>query len=278
MKSYFDYFINEGVPVGLVPVKVLAKIQAEEMAKHKTMEDLNAFYHMMGIFSLYSTWWANQETVNPLAAEVEVFCPTGLKTPEDCDIFMHGFIDLIAENEFGDLGIIDHKTHEGRPWKEDDVYYDIQLMFYLCILWQQGLDPQWVAINSVNVKEYKREANKGKLRDDARFERFHIPKDVLRQRGYFEEILRHIRQMYSPNAEYPRKLEKGCAYCSFKEHCTAEMKGIDGTALLERFKPISNAMSFDLDDLEVSFPGEEKPKPEVPKVFNPLGIGGTWQG
>lgn len=249
MKAYFQYWIDARQPVGMLPVDALITIQNNELAACKTQAELNAFYHMMGIFNLYNVWWATQEQANPLAAELEVFSPTGLVTPSNEPIYMHGFIDLVAENEWGDVGIVDHKTHEGRPWKEEEVFYDIQLMFYLCILWQQGLDPQWVAINLVNVKEYKREANKGRILDQDRFQRIPIPKDVLRQRGYHAEILRHIGAMYSPNAQYARRLEKTCAYCAYRDHCSAELSGIDGSAILDRFKKTGDdvEMTFDLE-------------------------------
>ena len=247
LKAYFQHWIDVKQPVGMLPVDVLAKIQNEEMAKCKTQAELNAFYHMMGIFNIYNVWWAQQEQANPLAAELEVFSPTGLFTPKNEPIYMHGFIDLIAENEYGDVGIIDHKTHEGRPWKEEEVFYDIQLMFYLCILWQQGLEPQWVAINLVNTKEYKREANKLKLKDTDRFQRVPIPRDVLRQKGYYKEILQHITTMYSPQQYYPRKLEKTCAYCAYRDHCSAELSGYDGTAILDRFKKLDDSVEMDFD-------------------------------
>lgn len=249
--SFYQWFIDNQVPVGLLPMDALKELQNVALSKYNTSQgEMNNAYHMLGVFMLYHRWAAENETVAPLMAEAEVYAPTGLKTPEGNPIYLHAIIDLIAEDEFGDLGIIDHKTVEGKHWDTEDVFFDIQLMFYLCVLWLNGLDPKWVAINSINVKEYKTPKNQGLIKDSERFKRIYVPRDVFRQKGYYDEILLHIKNMYAADATYPKKLEKGCKYCAFNEHCTMETRGVAGAdAVLEVWRANKATWEFgDVDD------------------------------
>lgn len=214
-------------------------------------------YKVFTVFIAYADWCAKNEEFIAIGAEVETFAYTHLISIDGRPIYLHGFIDLIAEL-FGKLIVADHKSHTNKPWTRSRLFYDHQFIFYALLLELQGIQVDGICVNTANLFIPKNERefhtqftinSKTKARVP-RFDRIMLgPKDIKLQ-FYLEQFLANIKEMWcTPNPTYPMRLGADCEYCSFKEHIELDARGM-GEGALVRLKSRHNTEDFELIDDE----------------------------
>lgn len=105
------------------------------------------------IRSLTSGYFEKYDPVNPLAPYKYVAPEVSFKIPllSDRPVFLVGTIDGVGIDEFGALGVIEHKTYSpGRAKKAEDYEHDPQTMGYEYALWRlTGVMPTWALYDGV---------------------------------------------------------------------------------------------------------------------------------
>jgi hypothetical protein len=174
------------------------------------------------IFHKYQQWAGRHDSWIPLATEVETYVYLGKFRGRP--VYFHIIADLLVEEE-GELGVVDHKW-TGQFWKDDQVYYDTQLPFYMNLLRQVGITPEFGVINGINTYPFKSPQPANKL-----FDRKVVHHSEKRLELYHAELMRTVKAMLTAE-EYPRHLQKDCAYCGFSEVCNAHLRGFPVEDLL----------------------------------------------
>jgi hypothetical protein len=158
-------------------------------------------------------------------------------------------MDLIAERK-GTIGVVDHKTHTNRPWNENDILFDTQMLFYPLLLQLQGIDVGWCMVNTANMYLPKKDLHLSLQREE-RFRRFEIKQTNVNLSRYQEEIYGVIQQMWcTPGFNYVRRLDRFCSGCGFNELCGMHLRGYDVTELIEtKYTPTTlTAQEFDVSE------------------------------
>jgi PD-(D/E)XK nuclease superfamily protein len=105
------------------------------------------------VTSLVSQYFEKYGTENPVAPMTYVAPEVSFKIPllSDRPVYLVGTIDGIGIDEYGGLGVIEHKTYStGRAKKSADIETDTQVMGYSYALWRlTGIIPTWAMYDGV---------------------------------------------------------------------------------------------------------------------------------
>jgi PD-(D/E)XK nuclease superfamily len=234
MQWYYTACI--GRPVGRL--NELGQMKALDYVKASYSADPDLF-RVFTIFIAYTDWAAKHEELVPLGAEVETFAPTGLVSRDGRDIYLHGFIDLLADL-LGKIIFVDHKSHTSRPWTKSRLFYDHQFYFYWLMLELQGVHVDGAFVNSVDLnipadsKKFKANVvGVGTKNIRPRFERIRLSERDVKLQFYLDQFLTNIKEMWcATDPVYPMRLSSDCDYCVFKEHIEFDARGRSEGALV----------------------------------------------
>lgn len=192
----------------------------------------------LGIFYKYQQWAGRHDNWIPILTEVETYVYLGKFKGRP--VYFHVIIDLLVEEE-GALGVVDHKW-TGQFWKDDQVYFDTQLPFYMNMLRKAGATAEFGVINGISTYSYKTSQPASKL-----FDRKYVHHSETRLTLYHEEIMKSVKQMLTAE-EYPRALQKDCAYCGFNEICNAHLRGLPIQDLISNLSTVDdNTLDIEVD-------------------------------
>ena len=266
LQEYYRHFLHK--PVENLDSQQLTdlmeKVQAENGLTDYDSQLL--FFNAYTVFITYMRWAERSERLIPLGVEVETFAPTGLVTAAKYGrrpIYLHGIIDLHAENKGGVPGIADHKTHTNRPWTSEQILFDTQMLFYPLLLGLQGAECEWTMINTLNMYLPKKDVT-ASLQREERFQRFLIKTESLNVQRYQEELFKIIEKMWcTPGYKYTRRLDRYCSGCGFAEICGSHLRGFDTDELIET-KFSETTMKVEEFDAESILEGAEGSYPSLP--------------
>jgi hypothetical protein len=248
MQWYYDACI--GRPVG--KLSEIGQMKALEYVQKFHGSDADLF-QVFTIFIAYTDWAAKNEELVPMGAEIETFAPTDLVSRDGRSIYLHGFIDLIADL-MGKLIFVDHKSHTARPWTKSRLFYDHQFYFYWLMLALQGVHVDGAFVNSVDLAipadRNKFKANVvgiGTKNVRPRFERIRLSEKDVKLQFYLDQFLENIREMWVKDPVYPMRLSADCDYCAFKEHIEFDAKGRSEGAIVALHNRLSTP-DFELID------------------------------
>jgi ATP-dependent helicase/DNAse subunit B len=263
LQNYYGRYI--GQPVANLSSEQLVEIMETTQAENgwTDYESQLLFMNAYTIFITYIGWAARNEKLIPLGVEVDTYAPTGLVSTAQTGrrpIFLHGIMDLVAERS-GTIGVVDHKTHTNRPWNENDILFDTQMLFYPLLLKLQGVDVDWCMISTANMHLPKKDLH-ASLQREERFRRFVIKQTNVSLDRYKEEVFAIIAQMWmTPGFQYVRRIDRFCSGCGYNELCGMHLRGYDIDELIEtKFTPTTmKAVEFDASELLGSSETDEYP-------------------
>lgn len=236
VENFYKRYI--GRPVQLLTSEELVELMETTQAENgwTNYEAQLLFFNAYTVFITYINWAIRNERLIPVGAEVETFADTGLKSSKATGrrpIFLHGFVDLLAEDKRAALGIVDHKTHTRRPWTTDSLVFDIQTNFYPLLFTLQGVEVEWVMINTIDMYLPKNNVHESLMREE-RFQRHRIRVTDTSLKQYQEELYGLIDQMWRyENFKFLRQINKNCSGCGFNELCATYLQGGDLAPLAE---------------------------------------------
>lgn len=251
IENYYKKFI--GRPVQLLTSEELVELMETTQAENgwTDYDSQLLFFNAYTVMITYMNWAIRNERLIPVDAEIETFADTGLKSSKATGrrpIYLHGIVDLLAERR-SVLGITDHKTHTRRPWTTESLVFDIQTNFYPLLFALQGVEVEWVMINTVDMWLPKNNVHEALQREE-RFQRHILPVTKKRLDAYQEELFGLIDQMWRyENFKFLRQLNKSCSGCGFNELCATYLQGGDIEALAEtKFE----TTTMEVQDFDVS--------------------------
>jgi PD-(D/E)XK nuclease superfamily len=236
VENYYKRYI--GRPVQILTSEELVELMETTQAENgwTNYEAQLLFFNAYTIFITYINWARRNERLIPVAAEVEAFASTGLKSSKATGrrpIYLHGILDLLAERHsvtgIADplLEIVDHKTHTRRPWTTNSLVFDIQTNFYPLLLSLQGIEVDRVTINTIDMYLPKKDISESLQREE-RFQRHSIRVTPTSLKQYQEELYGLIDQMWRyENFKFLRQINKNCSGCGFNELCATYLQGGD---------------------------------------------------
>jgi hypothetical protein len=205
-------------------------------------------------------WAAKSERLIPVGAEIETFADTTLRSSKATGrrpIYLHGIVDLLAERK-SRLGVVDHKTHTRRPWTTDSIVFDIQTNFYPLLFWLQGIEVEWMMINTIDMWLPAKNVHEALQREE-RFQRHQLNVNKVTLDAYQEELFGLIDQMWRyENFKFCRRLDKFCSGCGFNEICGTYLQGSSIDVLAEtKFTPTTMEVEeFDVSNFDLEESGE----------------------
>lgn len=214
--------------------------EAADASIEPSYEDQIAAIRSKTLLSKFVGYSVIHDDFTVLAVEQELYVFLDLEI-EGRPVFAHGFPDLVVETSDGLIGVHDHKSG-GRAWTDDLVYFDAQLPYYMMMLDMMGVTPQYGAIDNINTYDYKKLAE---VPVDKLFSRVYAYHNKVRLMHYRTYIIEKIRRMYD-QAKAMKNLSRDCAYCSFRDICNTELRGIDSSGMIANFGQADN-LTIDLD-------------------------------
>lgn len=268
LENYYKRFI--GRPVLVLTSEELVELMETTQAENgwTDYDSQLLFFNAYTILITYIGWASRKERLIPVGAEIETFADTTLRTSKATGrrpIFLHGIADLLAERK-SRLGVVDHKTHTRRPWTTDSIVFDIQTNFYPLLFALQGIEVEWMMINTADMHLPKNNVHEALQREE-RFQRHVLSVTKKQLDSYQEELYALIDQMWRyENFKFCRRLDKFCSGCGFSEVCMTYLQGVDiQTILSTKFKDTTMTVEeeFDAGELLGEHP-EDGHYPELP--------------
>jgi PD-(D/E)XK nuclease superfamily len=264
-ENYYKRFI--GRPVQILSSEELVELMETTQAENgwTDYEAQVIFFNAYTIMITYMKWAERGERLIPVGAEIETFADTTLRSSKATGrrpIYLHGIVDLLAERRAA-LGIVDHKTHTRRPWTTDSIVFDIQTNFYPLLFSLQGVEVEWMMINTVDMWLPKNNVHEALQREE-RFQRHQLKVTKKTLDAYQEELYGLIDQMWRyENFKFGRRLDKFCSGCGFNEICMTYLQGgsLEELAHTKFQATTMEVEDFDIDQFDLDDSGQY---PELP--------------
>lgn len=150
-------------------------------------------------------------------------------TPAGRLFTVRGYIDLVIE-VFGKYWGVEHKSHSGRPYTEDEISMEPQFAFYQGALATQGIELFGTIYNLFNTYQHK---DRKKVKTEQLFKRlkaYRTPEEVNSIMTEIGEVADDLFDRYEYNVKesfpYYRSLKRDCTRCQFMEPCLLNLKGV----------------------------------------------------
>jgi hypothetical protein len=249
LENYYKGVI-EGVPDALAHHQT----HLQDMVNSANLDDsIQVIANAAKLVERYITEFALFEDQGFIPVEVEKHYTVRLETPKGRPYNFELYFDLLfLHEESNKLWMVDHKTHNSRPFSDTDILMDPQLPAYAMAM-REKMDVNIFGLmyNLLNTYDYKKPAPSNKLFDRKRTYRTPEELDaILKETGAtVDDILENKDNHY-------RSLTRDCSWCKFQEPCLMAMKGMDVTPIMEELfeKKVRRPNALEQEESSVSRP------------------------
>lgn len=226
LANYYEGVI-EGVTDAIGAHQDFLRVLANDLLNP---DDLQAVAHAGKLVERYITEFAIYEDSSFIPVDVEKHYVTELETPKGRPFEFELYFDLLfMQKGNGKLWMVDHKTHNSRPFSDTDIMMDPQLPAYAMVMREKfGVEIFGLMYNMLNTYDYKNPAPSDKL--FLRKKTYRTPEELD---STVKEIGATVDDIIDNQDNLLRNLTRDCSWCKFQDPCLMGMKGMDILPILE---------------------------------------------